>query len=225
MTSVPPSRIHAFVTPLESIFRIARVDLSWRPFTHPEQPAPSEIVAIGRYAQGLEAFNARVTDLRDRFLVGDVLDSIRRVLSRMDAEIVAQKRRLTPIGGSDSHDQFMSATTWVLARDKSAEAIREAVTLGRTCVRDAAACSFEARAIGSEWTQLGGAISAKGSIEARASAGPLEVFDDGKSVATSPRGEAVTVAVEGDRCSIVRARVDDGFSAPIYVNCPFATLP
>lgn len=210
---------HPLSTPLDSSLPMARADLSWRPFTGSAK-VPEEIAAVNRLAQGIEAYNMVVTHLRDRYLLGDTPQTLLATLARTDREILAQQRRLTPVGGSDSHVDYLRPTTFVRARDRSERAIRDAIVSGRTCVRAPEACTFEVRAPSGTWQTVGSTLAVSETIEARAPGGALEVLVDGVSKATAEKGEIVKVSLPA-RCSVVRARVDEGFSAPIYVGCSF----
>ncbi len=66
-------------------------------------------------------------------------------------------RTRAPVGGSDSHGDWLRPTTWVLAKEKSVDAIRDAVASGRTCARAPEPCTLEARGDG-DWVTVGGAI-------------------------------------------------------------------
>lgn len=211
---------HPLVTPLDSIFAIARANLSWRPFTAPA-PYPAEIVAVTRLAQGFEAYNLTATHLRDRLLLGDPDHTFRATLDQLDHEIVAQQRRIMPVGGSDSHTHHLRATTFLLARGRIEADIHEALLANRTCVRAPEACSFEARSTGAAWVTVGGAIRGE-AVEVRAAGDDIEVFVDGVSVQRPASGVAVRIALDAKKCSVLRARVGDGYSAPIYANCAFA---
>src|SRR6185295_9647533 len=125
---------HPLVTPLDSMFSIARADLSWRPFTA-AGPFPPEISAVNHLAQAFEAYNLTATHLRDRYLLGDTEYTLQRTLGRLDQEIVAQQRRMTPVGGSDSHTHHLRATTFVLSRSRTEAGIHDALLAGRVCVR------------------------------------------------------------------------------------------
>ena len=211
---------HPLSVPLDSSVSMARADLSWRGFTTPDQ-VPEEIGAVTRLAQGVEAYNMVVTHLRDRYLLRDTPRTLLATLALIDRQILAQQRRIAPVGGSDSHVGYLRATTFVRARDRSEHAIRDALVAGRTCVRAPEACSFEARAPGGTWQTVGGTLPASDSIEARAPAGTLEVLVNGTSVASAEPGEIVRVPLSARGCNVVRARAGEGFSAPIYVGCSF----
>jgi hypothetical protein len=210
---------HPLVTPIDSVFAMARADLSWRPFTA-KGPFPAEITAVNRLAQGFEAFNLTAAHLRDRWLLHDGGVTTRTTLARLDREIVEQGRRMTPVGGSDSHSMHLRATTFVLATARTVEAVHEAVVAGRTCVRDASACTLTARARGKQ-VGIGGALGEVDKVEAAATGDDIELILDGAVVATPKSDSFVSIDVP-KKCSVLRAHVNEGYSAPIYLNCPFA---
>jgi len=121
---------HPLVTPLDSAFAIGRVNLSWRPWTA-AGPFPPEIAAANRLAQGIEAYNLTAAHLRDRYLSHPGPGTYEETLTRIDREILGQERRLVPLGGSDSHEDHLRATSFVLATARTVEAIRDAVLAGR----------------------------------------------------------------------------------------------
>ncbi|MFT3770259.1 MAG: hypothetical protein QM820_32930 [Minicystis sp.] len=212
---------HPLVTPLQSRFAAARADMSFRPWTS-TAPVPPEITAVARLAAGYEAYNAAVSHMRDGFLLDDADLGLRGVLGRLDQEIAAAGRRIAPVGGSDSHTGYLRATTFVLAEARTEAAVREAILAGRVCVRSPEACSLEARAPGGSWVTVGGSVRGGPAIEVRASGGSIVIHRDGKPVALPGSGEIARVDVPADRCALLRARVGEGWSAPIYVNCTFA---
>jgi hypothetical protein len=212
---------HPMVTPLRSSIAIARADLSWRPWTS-TAPVPPEIAAVHRLAIGFEAYNAVATHLRDAFLLHDEEHSIREVLRRIDGEILTKRRRLAPVGGSDSHTGFLRAAVFVLAERRTEASIREALVRGRTCVKSPEACSLEVRAPGGAWASVGGAVQSDREVEVRAQGGPVTVYRDGAEVASPAPGVAAHVPVVAGSCSVVRVQVGQGYSAPVYVNCDFA---
>ncbi len=212
---------HPVVTPLRSIFSRARADMSWRPWTS-SPPFPPEILAVDRLAAGFEAYNVAITTLRDGLLLGDLDASLRDVTNRIDRSILATRRRITPVGGSDSHAGWMRVAMFVLAESRTEAGVRDALLAGRTCVRDAAACSLEVRAPGGPWVGVGGAVRSDASVEVRATGNPIVVTRDGAPVALPASGKITAVDVPAGRCSLIRAHVDRGYSAPVYVNCDFA---
>ena len=207
---------HPLVTPVDSSLSIARADLSWRPLTAPG-PVPPEIAAIDRVASGFEVYNLTATHLRDRYLQGDTDRTLVASLRRLDDEAPKRRRRMTPVGGSDSHSDHLRATTYVLAASRTIDGVRDAIAAGRVCVRSPEACSFEARATSGEWQSVGASIDAD-AIDVRAFGSDIEVLRDGEVVARPGSGEIARVATPR-KCTIVRARVGKGFSAPIYVGC------
>jgi hypothetical protein len=208
---------HPFVTPLDSIFHAARVDLSWKAWTGKKSP-PAEITAIDRLATGLEAYNAQVTHLRDALLLGDPRASMDATMKKIDAMIVEQKRRITPTGGTDSHGPQLAATTWVLAESKTIASVRAAIVEGRVCVRNPDACSLEVK-VGDAWMPLGTSVNDVEGVDVRAKGGEIDVIANGTVVAQPKSDASVHVAATKGACTVVRARVDEGLSAPIYVNC------
>jgi hypothetical protein len=210
---------HPLLLPIRSSFSFARENLSWRPWTSPG-PFPPEIQAIDRLAFGFEVYNLAVTELRDRHLVGYTDRTLLESMQRLDSEIVERGRRMTPVGGSDSHSHSLRATTFVLATERTSEAIHEALGAGRVCVRSPEACSFEARTPGGPWVGVGGAIAASDSLEVRAS-GDASFVVDGTVAARSRGREPASVTLAPGRCHVVRAVVGAGLSAPVYVGCGF----
>jgi len=211
---------HPLLTPIDSVIRMARADLSWRPFTAPG-PYPEEIVAADGIAQAFEVYNLAVTELRDRFLIGDSASTLEATFARLDREIPRRARPLVPVGGSDSHSGHLRATTFVLAEARSAEGVRDAIVAGRVCVRDPAACSFEMRAAGGAWLPPGTVIREATMVELRARGEEIRFFVNGAAAAPEEPGQSVFVPVTPGQCSVIRAQVDAGYSGPVYVNCPF----
>src|SRR5207244_906085 len=133
-------------------------------------------------------------------------------------QILAQHRRMTPVGGSDSHSHHLRATTFVLAESRSEEGIRQAILAGRVCVRSPEACSLEVRPSGGAWSGLGASVQGA-ALEARAQGDDIAILVDGKTVREPDSGEVVRLGVDPGKCSVIRARVGEGYSAPIYANC------
>jgi len=215
---------HPLVTPLDSMFEIGRVDLSWRPWTNQEGPFPPEIEAANRLAQGIEAYNLTAAHMRDRYLSVPGPGTTEATLARIDQEILSEQRRLVPIGGSDSHEDHLRATTFVLASARTTEAIRQAVLAGRVCVRDPRACSLRARTPKSAWQPLGAAFLNAPTVEVKARGEHIRVLVNGQLAATPRSGEVAALSLDPQVCSVIRAEIDGGAGAPIYANCPFAKL-
>jgi hypothetical protein len=206
---------HPVERPLpRSPFVQLRYDLSWRAFAG--KPVPPEIAWVTSHAQTIETFNTSITHLRDQYLLDDEERTLREAAALVDRLAQATGHRVSPVGGSDSHGSWLRATTFVLAKERSASAIRDALLEGRTCVRDPAACTLEVDGRG-----VGEAITASGAVRARARGGDVAFVVDGAFTATAKDGELVTIPV-GPRCTLVRAVVGLSWSAPVYVNCPWA---
>jgi predicted metal-dependent phosphoesterase TrpH len=212
---------HPLVTPLDSMFEIGRADLSWRPWTT-AGPFPPEIEAANRLAQGFEAYNLTAAHMRDRYLSAPGPGTTQATLARIDQEILSQQRRLVPIGGSDSHEDHLRATTFVLASSRTTEDIRQAVLAGRVCVRDPRACSLRARTPRGTWHLLGAAFHNAPALEVKARGEKIRVLVNGRAAATPRSGQVAALALDPSICSVIRAEIDGGFSAPIYANCAFA---
>src|SRR5262249_40568414 len=137
-------------------------------------------------------------------------------------------RRISAVGGSDSHGFWLRPTTWVLATERSRAGIRDAVVAGRTCVRGPEACSLEVRGADGAFHVAGAAVTSKAFfVEARASGGATSYYVNGAVAATGDSGALVRVPVPG-RCALLRVVVGaerGSWSGPVYVDCPFADGP
>jgi hypothetical protein len=194
-----------------------RADLSWRGF---RPDAPPEIAWITRHAQAIETENLEVAQLRDRLFLGDEDRSLRAASRLLDETVHAQQRPIAAVGGSDSHGHWLRPDTFVLAKERTPQAIASALREGRTCVKAPGACTLEARVPGGPWRGVGDALAGD-VIELRARGASVTLLVGG----AAPRagGSApVRVEVPRDRCTLVRAVVDESWSSPIYVNCGFA---
>jgi predicted metal-dependent phosphoesterase TrpH len=211
---------HPLLTPLDSAIRITRVDMSWQPFTGPG-PYPEEIRTADRLAQGVEVFNLAIAELRDRFLLFDPDATLHATLKRLDREILVRGRPMIPVGGSDSHSGHLRATTFVLSEHRTQAGIHEALLAGRLCVRDPAGCSFEVRAPGGPWLPPGSSVKGVEWIQARARGHSIRFVVNGSEIEPAMGIREITIPLEKGRCSVIRAAVDHGYSAPIYANCPF----
>jgi hypothetical protein len=205
-----------------------RADLSWRGFplagsVEGAEVAP-EIRWLSRHAQTIETHNASVEHLRDQFFMSDRDWTLREATHLVDREARRQRRRITPVGGSDSHGLWLRPTTWVLASERSTAALRDAIVAGRTCVRGPEACLLEVRAGDGACHFVGASIATAApvrAISARALRGPTTWYVNGVATARSRAGEAISIPMSG-RCTLVRATVGRSVSAPIYVDCPWA---
>jgi hypothetical protein len=214
---------HPLLTPIDSPFvRNAGWDLSWRPWTQRASRHRPDVAAIHRLAHAWEIENSAVSHLRDYHYLGNPGSTRRSVLHFLDRRVPAEQRRMTPVGGSDSHSQHLRAVTWVLAQERSVRGIRDALRAGRTCVRSPWACTFEARLGGGSMVGPGGRLALEGDtpLEVRVGGDDATVWLDGVAVARPARGE-IAALVPPDRCAVLRATIDGGESAPIYVGCGF----
>lgn len=212
---------HPVLTPIHAGLPLASLDISWQPFTG-RPPFRPEIAAVDARAQHVEALNLFVSAARDRVALRDAERSTRAVLARLDQEILRRGRRLTPVAGTDSHSFHLRPVLFVLAEERSHAAVRDALRAGRTCVGAPAACTLEARPAGGDGFLPVGAAFTASRVEVRLGGQVNTVLRDGEPVASPARGEVVSVDVPADRCAVLRAMADGGYSAPIYVNCPFA---
>jgi len=208
---------HPFLTPIAT--RLPQPpDISWRPFSAPGAPVDPAVATLDGLATQVEAYNVGVSELRDRFALDDAEASLRRAFAQVDRE-ARRGRRLTVTGGTDSHSSHLRAAMFVLAEARTAAGVREALAAGRTCVRASAACTFEASADGRTFGPPGTALERVDAVWVRARGARVEVLRDGVTAARPRGGEAVRVAVPLDRCTVLRARVDAGWSGPVYANC------
>jgi hypothetical protein len=210
---------HPMNRPLpKAAFRELGADMSWRAFNGATVPA--EIAWVTTHATSIETFNSMVAGLRDQFIVGDEDRSLREASHVADEMVRTQHRRIASVGGSDSHGNWLRATTFVLAKDRSVEAIRKGIAGAHTCVRGPEACTLELRSDGGAWLGVGDAITtSSATFEARASGDDVTFVVNGAPVASAGDGEITKLQVPTDRCSIVRAIVGRSWSSGIYVNC------
>ena len=210
---------HPMNRPLpKAAFRELGADMSWRAFRG-VTVAP-EITWITTHATAIETFNSMVAGLRDQFILNDEERSLREASHVADDLVRTQHRRIASVGGSDSHGDWLRATTFVLAKDRSIEAIRKGIVGARTCVRGPEACTLELRNDGGAWLGVGDAITTtSATFEARASGDDVTFVVNGAPVASAGDGVVTKLEVPTDRCSIVRAIVGRSWSSGIYVNC------
>jgi hypothetical protein len=200
-------------------FAPARADLSWRAFEG--KPVPPEVRWVSEHAQSIEVFNLDLSHLRDQFALGDRDRSLREAAHLAERESRRTGRRITHVGGSDSHGDHMRAVTFLLARERSAAGVRAAILAGRACVRAAEACTLQVRSSpGAPWHNVGDAVPRSGdAVEARASGGDVTFLVDGVVAARAPSEAVTRVPVPAwRRCAQVRAIVGESWSSPVYVG-------
>jgi hypothetical protein len=214
---------HPYLTGIDSVLEQARWNLSWRHWTEGRRISPA-LAAAERLLHGVEVYNAGVSRLYDRFLRLERDTSMRAAFHQLERQARTRGRRMIAVGGSDSHSDYLRATMFVLARERSEAGVREAMLAGRVCVRDPRACSFEVRSGEGPWQPPGAALSGD-ELRVRGGGRRVEVLLDGAVVAELGRLEEEVLRVAPGRCTLLRARIDGGESGPVYVNCPFAEEP
>lgn len=211
--------------PVQGPDRFTSQDRSWRPITDGTRDMksyPAEIQAADELAYGLEAYSIPVSVWRDQYGLDNPLFSIVSSMQRMDDEILRRQRRMVPIAGSDSRQgKHLHPTMYIAAPSRTPQALREGMLRGRVCIRSPEPCAVRVYADDDGLPQgVGASIKAKQRIELRWQ-GEGEVFRNGVSYGAFD-GRA-TVPAES-QCTVLRLVVDGGYSAPIYVNCPFADM-
>lgn len=208
---------HPAVLPIPSPFAETGADLSFRAYHRPTAPYPAEIDWLARNADAIETFNLGITNLRDRLVLGDLEATARASQQILDTRIRRQGRRITAVGGSDSHGMHLRPVTWVLARTKDLPGLREALRCGRTCVRSPEACAVRARALSeSRWHVVGGSIADDRAVLDLPDE-DAEVFVDGAFVPGT--GRVRLIAAPGGRCSTIRVRIGTSSSGTFYLGC------
>jgi hypothetical protein len=125
---------HPFLTPLpKAPIAELHYDLSWRAFHEPVHPGMTEIHWLTKHADAIETWNESIGHVRDRWFVGDPDWEMRQASHLVDRLAREELRPIASVGGSDSHDHWLRPTTWVLAKEKSAAGIRDAIVHARTC--------------------------------------------------------------------------------------------
>lgn len=205
--------------PIDSVNHYSSVDRSWKPLTKPSAGYPKDILALHGLYDGLEAYSVPLSVWRDQYALDDPTASVAAVMGRLDLEIISKKRRIVPVGGSDSRDSLVRPTVYIAAPERTPEALRAGLSHGRVCVRSPTACSVrvfaddQPVAVG-----VGDHIVAKMHVDIRWDGGEGELFRNAQSLGTfdghtnQPTGS--------NECQIYRLVVDGGYSAPFFVNCP-----
>ena len=210
-------------------FRDLRGDLSWRGFFFDRTTLPSEVRFLTEHATAVETYNLSIGHLRDQFFFDDEDWTLRQGAHLAERAAREQERKITFVGGSDSHGDYLRGTTWLLAKERTKEGVRDAINAGRTCVRGPEACTFEARSAETDWVSVGSSIPSRHEvIEVRARGGPASFWVNGAFAGASRDGEPLEVVLprtegsQAKRCALVRAIVGRSWSAPIYVDCPWS---
>ncbi len=125
---------------------------------------------------------------------------------------------MTPIGGTDSHSHFLRPSMYVLADERSPEAVRAAIVSGRTCVRAPQPCRFEVRVDGGPWGVVGSSLHGR-RVEARLVGGGALVIDGRDAGHLSHVARPVSLEAG---CHVLRAEAAGGSSGHTYVGCDWA---
>jgi hypothetical protein len=216
-----------------------RYDLSWRGFPRADSAVEPNVFAafpeirwLTEHADSIETHNLSIGHLRDQYMVGDPDWTMRDGTHLVDRVSRSQERRVTPVGGTDSHGNWLRPTTWVLSTERTPTAIRDGIAAGRTCVRAPEACTLEVRGADGAFHPVGASLTSHCpvptprkapplQIEARVHGGPATYFVNGAIAAHGSDGELVEIPMTG-HCSLVRVVVGLSHSAPVYVDCPWA---
>jgi hypothetical protein len=168
---------HPFATPTRIPgIPISEYDLSYRPWTEPGRARAAEEALL----DGVEVWNLPLG-------VGNLISRVRgpsgeaRAFVAADALARDQHRRVTAVGGSDSHRPHVVATTWVLAIDASEQAILAALRAGATCVGGTDGGTLVAHGDGDpgdHWARIGDVVRAREDVELRWT-GRARLFVDG----------------------------------------------
>lgn len=202
--------------------KYATTDRSWHPFTEQGRTMkdfPQEIQAANELAYALEAYSLPVAVWRDQYGMDDPQASLREILRTLDKMILQRQRRMVPMAGSDSYGRILHPMMYIAATSRTPQSLREGLLRGRVCVRSPAPCGLRVYADDDAIPQgVGAALRARQRIEFSWK-GEGEIIKNGES-AGSFDGHA-TIAAD-QQCSVYRLVSDGGYSAPIYVNCPWA---
>jgi hypothetical protein len=110
---------------------------------------------------------------------------------------------------------------FIAAPARTPQALREGLLRGRVCIRSPEPCGVRVYSDDDALPQgVGAALRARRRVEFRWQ-GEGELLKNGETVGNF-EGRA-TVAAD-QQCSVYRLVVEGGYSAPIYVNCPWAEI-
>ncbi|MEZ6187142.1 MAG: hypothetical protein R3F62_19295 [Planctomycetota bacterium] len=194
---------------------------AWAPAAAFEVAPQGEQPLVGLLEEpldGLEALSG-ILQLAER-AIGRGEDELAtaQVFATLDRAILAERRRLTVLGGSDNHRDLLFPTLWVFARERSSAAVFEALRLGRVCVGGEGARWFRARTdLEPAWRWVGADLQAARQVEL-AWRGEAELFVDG--VSQGSLRDSFVHDVEAGSFHAYRIVVGPSRSAWIYVNLP-----
>lgn len=202
--------------------KYATTDRSWHPFTEPGRTLkdfPQEIQAAHELAYAVEAYSLPVAIWRDQYGLDDSQASLRDILRVLDKIIIERKRRMVPTAGSDSRGRILHPMMYIAAPSRTSQSLREGLLRGRVCIRSPEPCGLRVYADDDAIPHgLGAALRARQRVEF-AWKGEGELFKNGESAGNFD--SHATVAADPS-CSVYRLATDGGYSAPVYINCPWA---
>lgn len=218
---------HPLATPLpvpvDTALRYASRDHSWRPMTRPSSEYPKDILAANNIYDGMEAYSIPVAVWRDQYVLENPTRSLFDVEARLVQESLRKQRRLVATGGTDSRGNVIRATMFVAAPERTPESIRRAILHGRVCVRSPTPCGVRVYADerGGEVFGVGDGLTAEHTVNFRwPDDATGDLYRNGEKIGTFD-GSTTQAASRGE-CHIYQLYLNQGFSGPIYVNCPFA---
>lgn len=150
---------HPFAVPTKlPAIRASHFDMSYRAWTagkaqHAEVPL-----------DGVEVFNVPLA-LANLISRPGGKTGEERAWLEADRLARVERRRLTPVGGTDNHAFHVVATTWVLAFEATEAAILEALRAGSTCIGGPEAGSFRATGDDGRPARIGDAVTAADTIK------------------------------------------------------------
>lgn len=204
--------------------KYATTNRSWRPFTESGRGIasfPAEIQAAHELSYGLEAYSLPVAVWRDQYAMDDQQLSLREILRNLDKLILQRHRRMVPTAGTDSRGRVLHPVMYIAAPTRTAQALREGMLRGRVCIRSPEPCGVRVYSDDDALPKgVGAALRARQRIEFDWK-GEGELVKNGESIGNF-EGHA-TLAADA-QCSVYRLIANGGYSAPIYVNCPWAEI-
>ncbi len=208
--------------PVDTSLRFASRDHSWRPLTRPGVEYPKDIVAANNLYDGMEAYSLPVSVWRDQYVLENPTQSLFDVEARVTQESLRKQRRLIATGGGDSRGKVIRATMFVAAPERTPDSIRRSILHGRVCVRSPTPCGVRVYADdrGGEVFGVGDGLAAERTVSFRWGDDTGDLYRNGVKIGSFD-GNTVQVASRGE-CHIYQLYLNNGFSGPIYVNCPFA---
>lgn len=168
---------HPFAVPTKIPgVRISYYDLSYRPWSGTDAAGTDESPLL----DGVEVWNQPL-GLANLIRRPGGQTGEERAFAAADALARREGRPVAAVGGSDSHDQHMAVTTWVLAAAATEQAILAALRAGATCVGATDAGTMVAHGDADpagRWARIGEIVAANDAVELKWS-GVARLFVDG----------------------------------------------